>query len=143
MIMVLSVLRSLLILVEIAAVIAVTLLILDFTYFLYEEAKEEKRRKDGRHHKSEIDNIVAEIKYFVFEMRFIEFKEAAKAQLRKQKEASAEGGFFEEPFVRGFDTTGQLQYRGEHRFPTPETAVLVKKMDDVLADQIFENIEGF
>ena len=141
MLVITTILRAFFIIVEVVAVLLVVLIALDFLHYTYKEHRADKKRDQGRHHKSEMENFIAEVKYMVFEMRLIEIKEAVKAETRRAKEETATGGFFEESYVNGFDTTGALIYRGEHRYPTPETAELVKAMDDRAADEIFNNTE--
>lgn len=90
----------------------------------------------GFHIKSERRENAAEVREAIIEA------DREREMIRLEKEKAAEGGFFEEPFVRGFDTTGELKYRGMHRFPTPESEVYSKLMDGKVDDEIFTNTEG-
>jgi hypothetical protein len=85
--------------------------------------------------------VVEERRGYLRESKILRDKEKAKAKLRQEKEAAAWEGFFEESFVRGFDSTGAIISRGV-RVET-EAATAYRKMMDRLADDktiaIFDN----
>jgi hypothetical protein len=65
--------------------------------------------------------------------RFDNFmREQAKAKIRRAKEAEAAEGFFEESFVRGFDSNGSIINRGV-RIET-EMATAYREMMDKIVD---------
>jgi len=61
-----------------------------------------------------------------------------KEQLRREKEASAYEGFFEESFVAGFDPVGALRYRGA-KVLTKEAREYYRQMNDLYDAPIFKN----
>lgn len=64
-------------------------------------------------------------------------KEAVQEMLRKEgyrrrKEETANKGFFEESFIPGFNSDGELRYRGVNRVPTEETLTYHREMDELI-----------
>lgn len=57
-----------------------------------------------------------------------------------EKEKAAREGFFEDPYVRGFDPNGVLAYRGSQVL-TPKGLEYYKIMDKLADDKIFQNTE--
>ena len=132
MITTINVLRFILILLEISAVTALILIGLDIAMYTYKDRENEKTS-------ATVNDL--EIKSFVVNIICVTFDESAKTRVLKKKEETAFGGFFEESYERGFDITGELIYRGEHRYPTNDYVALIKKMDELADDQIFDNTE--
>jgi hypothetical protein len=85
--------------------------------------------------------VLIAIDYAFFENRQSKGRHVRKATVRREKEESASGYFVELPFKAGFDTTGRLLYRGEHRFPTAQAEKYHKQMDEAQADVIFKSVE--
>jgi hypothetical protein len=61
-----------------------------------------------------------------------------KENVRREKEASAYKGFFEESFIPGFDSNGAFRYRGV-RVNTKEALEYYREMNELIDAPIFEN----
>lgn len=127
--------------IEVVAVLAIILIGIDLAVYLARDGKPAHKKTGAIKNKlkvlsyktkTSVDRLLASPKKFK--------KERAKAKLRKAKEREAYESFFEESYVRGFDSNGTLFYRG---MPAPtEKARVYYRMMDKLADQIiFDNTE--
>ncbi len=106
----LTILLTVLKIAEVLLVTALVLIGIDLGIYYYKGSKEEANRQKQ--------------------------KEAAKAQLRREKEESAHEGFFEDRFVRGFDSTGALINRG-YRVPTQHAWDYYNTMEQLAETQTF------
>lgn len=113
--------------VECIVVAIIVLLIIDFLFFNRREAQNEVRQTQGAKTKQSVQDMLH------------------KENLRRQKEAAAHEGFFEESYVRGFDPTGAL-YPRVVKIPTEKALEYYREMDqltgiDAANIDIFRNTE--
>jgi len=120
MIIFLSILAIFMVILEILAVSLVILIALDLLISYY---------KDVRSRSSKASKVKDSVTAMM-----------QKEQLRREKEASAYEGFFEESYVLGFDSVGALRYRGQGVL-TEEALAYYREMDELIDAPIFENTE--
>jgi hypothetical protein len=127
MLMFLTLLSLVAMIVEFIIVAAVILLVIDAIFFGRKESRKEDRRTPGAKTKQSVTDMLC------------------KEQLRREKEAAAHEGFFEESYVRGFDPTGAL-YPRVVKIPTEKALEYYREMDQLTGiaeanNDIFRNIE--
>jgi hypothetical protein len=140
-------LKALICVLKAVEVLAVTLMIaigIDLGVYMYKESHPAKSRRFIKASAWVVAQSIRVLSWCTIEAKGRHSaSKKRKEQLRviAEKEASAHEGFFEESYVRGFDSNGSMLYRG-CQVLTDEGRAFHKAMNDIdlaVDGKIFEN----